>query len=171
MKKTSLNKKRILRPFISMVLVATVTFFVSCEKNEELPTDQAISESSIIGDYSRLDATLVNSDNGTPQRLETLEAFLGDELQLLEEGLFKNATAEGHWTKEGQTLFLYPTEGSSIHLEIEEMDDQSLELSHKYESYNNYANGTITYTFVKKGSETEFEHDLLSSMDLWLKKL
>ncbi len=171
MKKTNRNKKRSLRPFIGMLIMVAVSFFVSCEKNEELPTDQAISESSIIGDYVRLDVTIVNSDRGTPQRLETLETFLGDELQLLEDGLFKNATVEGSWSKERQTLFLYTKEGASMQLEIEEMDDQRLELSHKYRSYGNYSDGTVTYTFVKKGSEADFDHDLLSSFNTWLKKL
>ena len=171
MKKTNRNKKGSLRLFIGMLIVAVVTFFVSCEENEELPMDQAISESSIIGDYVRLNATLVNSDSGTPQRFATLEIFLGDELQLLEDSSFKNGTVEGSWSKEGQTLFLYTTAGASMQLGIEEMDGQHLELSHKYRSYDNYSDGTVTYTFVKKGSEADFDHDLLSSFDTWLKKL
>lgn len=154
-----------------MLLVVMVTFLVSCEKDEELPVNQGIGQSSIIGDYIRLDATIVNSDNGIPQGLESLEVSLGDELQLLDDGSFKSVKREGNWKKEGQTLFLYPTIGNSINFEIGEMDGQSLELSQKYESYNAYSDGTVTYTFIKNGTEASINQDLLSSFETWFEKL
>ena len=171
MKKTNRNTKRKLGLFVAIFLVAIVQSFVSCEKDEESAIGQSIEESSIIGDYSRFDAIMVNSDNGTPQRFESLEAYLGDELQLLDDGSFKSTTLQGNWTKEGAILFLYPQVGSSINFEIEEMDGQILELSNRYESYDAYSDGTITYTFIKKGGEVDYDNDLLSSFKTWLEEL
>ncbi len=167
MKKTNRNTKRNLGLFLAIFFVALVQSFVSCENDEESPIGQSVNESSILGDYSRLDALVVNSDNGTPQRFESLEAYLGDELQLLDDGSYTSSTGKGHWTKETDILSLHPVDGTPVNFEVQIGDEQTLELLHTYEAYGNYAQGYIVYTFVKTGAENIVDEDLLSSLEIW----
>lgn len=167
MKKTNLNKKENLKSFIGMLTLAALTIFVSCEKNEESFTEQGITEKAIMGDYTKFNSTIVNSDNGTPQSFETLKSFIGNELQLSDDGSFKSSTGEGRWNKKGNTLFLYPVEGLSMNFEVQKQDDQTLDLLQEYDSYGDYAGGIIAYAFIKKGTENRVSQDLLSSIEKW----
>lgn len=168
MKKINLNKKKNLKSFVGMLTLVALTIFVSCEKNEELPTEQDVTENAITGDYTKLNSTIVNSDNGTPQGFETLKAFIGDELQLSDDGSFKSSIGEGHWIKEGNTLFLYPVEGLPMNFEVQKQDNQTIDLLQTYDSYGDYADGVIAYTFIKKGNDkNHLVQDLLSSIEMW----
>jgi hypothetical protein len=167
MKKMNLNKKQNLKSFIGMLILAALTIFVSCEKHEGSFTEQAVTENAIIGDYTKLNSTIVNSDNGTPQSFETLKSFIGSELQLSDDGSFKSSTGEGRWIQEGNTLFLNPIEGLTMNFEVQKQDGLTLDLLQKYDSYDDYSDGIIAYTFVKKGSNIGLGQDLLSSIEMW----
>ena len=168
MKKSNLNKKKNLKSFIGMLTLAALTIFVSCEKNEESFTEQGITEDIITGDYTKLNSTIVNSDNGTPQSFGTLKSFLGNELHLSDDGSFKSSIGEGLWSKEGNTLFLYPVEGLPMNFEVQKQADQTLDLLQKYDSYGDYSDGIIAYTFIKKGNDKNHPvQDLLSSIEMW----
>ncbi len=161
------NKKQNWKLFVRMLALATVTLFASCEKNEESFTQQDTTENAITGEYTKLNSTIVNSDNGIPQGFGTLKAFIGNEFQLSEDGSFKSSTLEGTWSKEGNMLFLYPVDGLPINLEFQKIDDQTVGMLQKYDSYDDFADGIIAYTFIKKGSESSPRQDLLSSIGMW----
>lgn len=163
----NLNKKKNLKSFVGMFALAALALFTSCEKNEESFSEQDVKENTITGDYTKLNSTIVNSGNGTPQGLGTLKTFIGNELQLLEDGSFKSSTGEGRWMKEGNTLFLYPVKSLPINLEVQKVDGQTLGLLQKYASYDDYADGIIAYTFIKKESNIGLGRDLLSSIEMW----
>lgn len=156
-----------LKFFVGILTLTAFTLFVSCEKDEESFTEQGITRSSITGAYTKLNSTIVNSDNGTPQGFETLKTFIGNELELLDDGSFKSSNGDGRWTKEDNILFLHPLEGLPVKLKVQKQDDQTLDLLQKYNSYDNYADGIIVYTFMEKGSETSLGQDLLSSIEMW----
>ena len=167
MKKMNLNKKQNLKSLVGIFTLAALTLCISCEKNEESFTEQGVTENAITGDYTKLNSTIVNSGNGTPQSFGTLKAFIGDELQLSEDGSFKSSTGEGRWIKEGNILFLHPDKGLTMNFEIQKPDDKTLDLLQKYDSYGDYADGVIAYTFIKKGTEIDVDHDLLSFIERW----
>lgn len=162
-----LNKMLNLKFFVGIFTLPAFTLFLSCEKNEESFTQQGITENAVTGDYTKLNSTIVNSDNGTPQSIETLKSFIGNELQLSNDGSFRSSTGEGRWIKEGNTLFLHPVEGLSMSFEIQKQDDKTLDLLQKYDSYGDYADGIVAYTFIKKGTEINVGQDLLSSIEMW----
>ena len=167
MKKLNPNKRQNWKFCVGMLALVASTLFVSCEKNEEPLPQQLTAENEITGDYSTLNSTIVNTDNGIPQGIGALRAFIGDELQLLDDGTFNSSTMEGSWVKEENSLFLYPKDGVTINLEVQTQDDQTLNLLQKYDSYGDYASGIIAYTFIKKGSESSLAEDLLSSIEMW----
>lgn len=167
MKKTNLNKKQNWKFFVRMFTLAALALFVSCEKNEEPFSEQNIVEKAITGEYTKLNSTIVNSDNGIPQGFGTLRAFIGNELELLDNGSFESSTLEGTWIKEGNMILLYPVDGLTINLEFQKIDEQTLGLLQKYDSYDDYADGIIAYTFIKKGSDIGLGQDLLSSIEIW----
>ena len=69
MQKLNLNKKQNWNSLLVLALAA-FTLFISCEKNEESFTQQDTKVNAITGDYTKLNATIVNSDNGSPQGIE-----------------------------------------------------------------------------------------------------
>lgn len=156
-----------LKSFVGMLTLAALTILASCEKNEESFTEHGITENAITGDYTMLNSTIVNSDNGTPQGFGTLKAFIGDKLQLSDDGSFKSSSGEGRWIKEGNTLFLNTVEGLTLNFEVQKQDDQTLDLLQKYDSYDDYSDGIIAYTFIKKGGNIGPGQDLLSSIEMW----
>lgn len=167
MKKMNLNKKQNLKFLVCMFTLTALTLSLSCEKNEESFTEQSATEIALLGDYTKLNSTIVNSGNGTPQSFGTLKAFIGDELQLADDGSFKSSTGQGRWIKEGNILFLHPVEGQTMNFKIQRTDDKILDLLQKYDSYDDYADGVITYTFIKKGTEISVGQDLLSFIERW----
>jgi hypothetical protein len=96
-----------------------------------------------------------------------LKSFIGSELQLSDDGSFKSSTGEGRWIQEGNTLFLNPIEGLTMNFEVQKQDGLTLDLLQKYDSYDDYSDGIIAYTFVKKGSNIGLGQDLLSSIEMW----
>jgi len=167
MKKLNLNKKQNFKFLVGMLALTVLTLFVSCEKNEESFTEQGVTENALLGDYTKLNSTIVNSGNGTPQSFGTLKAFIGNELQLADDGSFKSSTGQGSWIKEENILFLHLVEGQTMNFEIQKTDDKTLDLLQKYDSYDDYADGVIAYTFIKKGTEIDVDQDLLSFIESW----
>ena len=167
MKKMRIHKSRNLKSFTSILMIVALTVFVSCEKSEESFIEEDLSIDSIAGTYTKVNSTIVNSDNGTPQGFETLKAFIGNELELLEDGSFNSSDGGGDWGVEGSTLFLYPKKGVPMNFELKKQNDETLDLLQQYSSYDNYAEGIIVYAFIKKGNGTGLVQDLLSSIEIW----
>jgi len=155
MKKTNLFQKRKWKFLSIMGLSTLLTLFTACDDSENLD-----SKNVIDGKYHLLDLTVVNSDNGIPQKPENL-SIIKDKMTFYDDGSFMgtsdfdNISIKGDWTKENNKLKLERINGDNLTFEILKVNDQELELEQRFGPQGNFTEGRIYYIFHKNPEEID----------------
>ena len=155
MKKTNLIQKRKWKSLNIMGLLTLFALFSACNDGEMFD-----SKNVLDGKYHLLDLTIVNSDNGIPQKLENLN-IIKDKMNFYNDGSFigtsdfGDITFKGAWGEENNILQLERINEDNLTFEIIKVNDQELELEQRFGSQGNFSDGSIYYIFHKNPEEID----------------